>query len=182
METKSLLLGNNTIPGVEIPKEVLSRIPEILQACKDFGLDFYETIVEFLTYDEISEIASYGGFPVRYPHWKFGEQYYELSKGYQYNQYRIYEMVANTNPCYIYCLSSNTLIDNITVIAHATGHNHFFKNNIFFSKTDQNMINELANHGSRIRRYMKEWGELAVSKFINTCLSIETLIDPADLS
>jgi stage V sporulation protein R len=95
MQTPSLLMGNNTIPGVQIPKEVLDRIPETLDACRKFGLDFYDTIIEFLTYDEISEIAAYGGFPVRYPHWQWGEQYEELSRGYEHHQFRIFEMVVN---------------------------------------------------------------------------------------
>lgn len=179
MQSPTLLMGNNTIPGVKIPKEIMSQIPHILQACRDFGLDFYETIVEFLTYDEISEIAAYDGFPVRYPHWRFGEQYEDLSKGYQHGMHRIYEMVINTNPCYIYCLDSNTIVDHVTVIAHATGHNDFFKKNVFFGQTSQNMMNELANHGSRIRRYMSEWGKEPVGKFIDKILCIETLIDPA---
>lgn len=88
----------------------------------------------------------------------------------------------NTNPCYIYCLDSNTLVDNITVVAHALGHNDFFKNNIFFAPTrvgDQNMMNRLANHGTRIRRYMKRWGKERVTEFIDYVLRIETLIDPA---
>lgn len=179
MQGSSILMGNNTIPGVQIPKNILEKIPEILKVCRDFGLDFYDTIVEFLTYDEISEVAAYDGFPVRYPHWKYGEQYEEMSKGYEHGMHRIYEMVVNTNPCYIYCLDSNTVVDHVTVIAHATGHNDFFKNNVHFAKTSQNMMNELANHGSRIRRYMAEWGKDEVSRFIDKCLSIENLIDPA---
>ena len=84
-----------------------------------------------MTYDEISELASYGGFPVRFPHWKWGMEYEELSRGYEYSRHRISEMVINTSPCYIYCLDSNTLVDNVDVIAHAIGHNDFFKNNVF---------------------------------------------------
>ena len=179
MQTPTLLKGDNTIPGVKIPKEILDQIPGILRACRDFGLDFYDTIVEFLDYDEISEIAAYGGFPVRYPHWQWGEQYEELSRGYEYGMHRIYEMVINTSPCYIYCLDSNTIVDHVTVIAHATGHNDFFKNNVFFSQTSQNMMNELANHGNRIRRLMSEWGKEEVGRFIDRVLCIETLIDPA---
>lgn len=174
----SMLIGDNTIPGVKIPLNIKKKIPEILKVCRDFGLDFYDTVVEFLTYDEISEVASYGGFPTRYPHWSFGEQYEEMSKGYEHGMHRIYEMVVNTNPCYLYCLDSNTFVDHVTVIAHATGHNHFFKNNIFFSQTSQNMLNELANHGSRIRRYSSEWGSQNIGRFIDKCLSIETLVDP----
>ena len=107
------------------------------------GLDYYPTIVEFVRYDEMSEIASYGGFPVRYPHWKWGMEYEQMAQGYEHNQYRISEMVINTNPCYIYCMDSNTLVDNVDVICHAIGHNDFFKNNVFFEPTDNNMMNKL---------------------------------------
>ena len=174
----NLLHGDNTIPGIRPPEEIASEIPSILQHCRDYGLDFYDTVVEFLDYDAISEIAAYGGFPVRYRHWQFGQEYEELSRGYEYGHHVIYEMVVNTNPCYIYCLASNNKVDHVTVIAHATGHNDFFKNNIYFEKTNQNMMNELANHRTKINRYSKDWNPNVVESFIDSCLSMETLIDP----
>jgi stage V sporulation protein R len=88
-------------------------------------------------------------------------------------------MSHNTNPCYIYCLNSNTLLDNVTVIAHALGHSHFFKNNLFFQHTNKNMLNEFANHGTRIRRYMSRWGKERVIEFIDHVLRVETLVDNA---
>ena len=179
MHGSPLLMGNATVPGVPMTRELRELIPTILQACRDFGLDYYPTVVQMLTYDEISEIAAYGGFPVRYPHWRWGMEYEELQRGYEFGMHKIYEMVINTNPCYIYCLNSNTLLDHITVIAHATGHNHFFKNNIYFAPTSQNMMNELANHGSRIRRYMARWGKERVTEFIDHLLRIDTLVDGA---
>ena len=178
MHGSPLLIGDNTIPGLKLPKEIDDLIPRIMQECHDFGLDFYPTVVQMLTYDDISEVAAYGGFPVRFPHWKWGMEYEELQRGFEHNNYRIYEMVVNTDPCYIYCLDSNSLVDNVTVIAHALGHNDYFKNNIYFSKTSQNMMNELANHGTRIRRYIARWGKERVTEFIDHCLRIDTLIDP----
>ncbi|MEO0632096.1 MAG: SpoVR family protein, partial [Planctomycetota bacterium] len=35
----------------------------------DYGLDFYETVFQVLDFDTMNQIAAYGGFPVRYPHW-----------------------------------------------------------------------------------------------------------------
>ncbi len=173
-----ILTGDNTIPGIKIHKEVMDVIPEIFRVCREFGLDFYPTIIEFMRYDEISELAAYGGFPVRYPHWSFGMEYEELSRGYEHNQHRISEMVINSDPCIIYCLDSNSLVDNIDVIAHALGHNHFFKNNVFFSATDAHgIINKLANHGIRIRKYMERYGKEKVTEFIDLCLRVQTLID-----
>lgn len=179
MRGSPILMGNNTVPGLAIPEELKKLIPTIFKSCKDFGLDFYPTVVQMLTYDEMSEIASYDGFPVRFPHWKWGMEYEEMQQGYMHGMHRIFELVINTNPCYIYCLDSNTLVDNVTVIAHALGHNDFFKNNIYFSPTSQNMMNQLANHGTRIRRYMARWGKEKVTEFIDHVLRIETLIDPA---
>jgi hypothetical protein len=45
-----------------------------------YGLDFFETFFEVLDYDEVNEIAAYGGFPTRYPHWRFGMEYEQLSR------------------------------------------------------------------------------------------------------
>ena len=178
MSGTPILVGDNTVPGLKIHKEVEVLLPAMEKACRDMGLDYYPIIVEFVRYDEMAELASYGGFPVRYPHWKWGMEYEEMARGYEYNQYRISEMVINTNPCYIYCMDSNTLVDNVDVICHAIGHNDFFKNNIFFGPTDENMMNKLANHGTRIRNYMKRWGSERVTEFIDKVMRIETLIDP----
>jgi stage V sporulation protein R len=157
----------------------LTTSSEIDTVCKNFGLEYPPFVVEFLTYDEISEVAAYGGFPVRYPHWRWGMEYEELARGYQYGQHRIYEMVINTDPLYIYCLDSNAEVDHVTVIAHALGHGDFFKNNIFFGPTCKNMMNELATHGTRIERYMQRWGREVVSEFIDKVLAIDDLLDPA---
>ena len=116
-------------------------------------------IFEVLDYDEISEIAALGGFPTRYPHWRFGMEYEQLSKGYRYGLQKIYEMVINNDPCYAYLLRCNQLVDQKLVMAHVYGHNDFFKNNIWFSQTNRKMMDEMANHGSRIRSYMERHGE-----------------------
>lgn len=179
MSGTPILVGDNNIPGLKIHKEVEELLPAMEKACRDMGLDYYPIIVEFVRYDEMAELASYGGFPVRYPHWKWGMEYEEMARGYEYNQYRISEMVINTNPCYIYCMDSNPLVDQVDVICHAIGHNDFFKNNIFFAPTDENMMNKLANHGTRIREYMNRWGGERITEFIDKVMRIETLIDPS---
>lgn len=91
----SILKGDNTIPGVKLPKELKKIIPEIDRVCKEFGLSYNKFIVQMLTYDEISEIAAYGGFAVRYPHWQWGMEYEELYRGYEHGKHRIYEMIIN---------------------------------------------------------------------------------------
>src|SRR5437588_12196783 len=86
-------------------------------------------------------------------------------------------MVINNDPCYAYLLRCNQMVDPKLVMAHVYGHNDFFKNNIWFSQTNRKMMDEMANHGNRIRSYMERQGEEAVENFIDSCLSLENLID-----
>ena len=150
---------------------------KIEKVARDLGLDFFETIFELISYEQMNEFAAKGGFPVRYPHWRFGMEYEQLSKSYEYGLSKIYEMVINTNPCYAYLMEGNHLLDQKLVMAHVYGHCDFFKNNIWFSKTDRKMMDTMANQAVRIRRYIDRYGYERVERFIDTALSLENLID-----
>ena len=64
-----------------IPLQLWEIKEKIREAAADrWGLDFFETIFEIVDYKKINEIAAYGGFPTRYPHWRFGMEYEQLSK------------------------------------------------------------------------------------------------------
>jgi stage V sporulation protein R len=144
---------------------------------RDYGLDFYPTVFELIDADQLNSVAAYGGFPTRYPHWRFGMEYEQLQKGYTYGLQKIYELVINNNPCYAYLMRCNGLVDQKLVMAHVYGHCDFFKNNYWFSQTNRKMMDEMANHGNRIRRYMDRFGVEEVETFIDACLSVEDLID-----
>lgn len=151
---------------------------DIEDYARSFGLDFFPVLFEILDYKQVSEVAAYGGFPTRYPHWRFGMEYDRLDKGYTYGMQRIYEMVINNDPCYAYLLASNPIFDQKTVMAHVYGHADFFKCNAWFSKTNRKMMDEMANHGARIRAYADRLGFDPVEEFLDTALSLENLIDP----
>src|SRR5437764_9986509 len=53
----------------------------------------------------------------------------------------------------------------------------FFKNNAYFAHTSRKMMDEMANHGMRLRRYVEKYGEDEVEAFIDRCMSIDDLID-----
>jgi stage V sporulation protein R len=162
-----------------------TRLPPDLRALKEeieahahaFGLDFYETIFEVLDSEDLNEVASYGGFPTRYPHWSFGMAYEELKKSYTYGLSKIYEMVINNDPCYAYLMRCNHTVDQKLVMAHVYGHCDFFKNNAYFAHTNRKMMDEMANHGVRVRRYTEKHGEEEVENFLDRCMSIDDLID-----
>jgi len=162
-----------------------TKLPSYLRVLKDeiegyargYGLDFFETIFEVVDADDLNEIAAFGGFPTRYPHWSFGMQYEELKRSYEYGLSKIYEMVINNDPCYAYLMRCNHAVDQKLVMAHVYGHSDFFKNNAYFAHTNRKMMDEIANHGARIRRYAERHGEDAVESFLDRCQSIDDLID-----
>jgi stage V sporulation protein R len=160
-----------------LPPELVKVQSEMEVHAAAYGLDFFPTIFEVVDVEQLNAVAAYGGFPTRYPHWRFGMEYERLQKGYAYGLQKIYELVINNNPCYAYLLSSNSMTDHRMVIAHVYGHCDFFKCNYWFSRTSRKMVDEMANHGNRIRRYIDRFGVEEVERFIDACLSIEDLID-----
>jgi stage V sporulation protein R len=181
-----------------LPAYLRSWQDKIEGFAKGFGLDFFPTVFEILTYDQMNEIAAYGGFPNRYPHWRYGMEYERLSKSYEYGLSKIYEMVINNNPSYAYLLEGNSLTDQKLVMAHVYAHVDFFKNNYCFRSTDldtggrttdpavrpagyspnRRWIDKMANHGARVRRIVARFGINRVEEFVDFCLSLENLIDP----
>ncbi|HEV3203544.1 MAG TPA: SpoVR family protein [Gemmataceae bacterium] len=163
--------------NTNLPPHLRTLKEEIEGYARDYGLDFFETIFEVIDAEELNEVAAYGGFPTRYPHWSFGMSYEGLKKGYDYGLSKIYEMVINNDPCYAYLMRSNHTVDQKLVMAHVYGHCDFFKNNAYFAHTNRKMMDEMANHGIRLRRYEEKYGEDEVEAFVDRCMSIDDLID-----
>jgi len=157
--------------------ELQAAWEEIETYAEEFGLDFFPIIYEVLDYKTLYEVAALGGFPVRYPHWRFGMEFDQLSKGYTYGLSVIYEMVINTNPSYAYLLEGNEMVTQKMVMAHVSAHVDFFKNNMWFAPTNRKMLDEMANHASRIQRLIDRFGHDPIEDFIDTCLSLDNLID-----
>src|SRR6516164_446450 len=103
--------------------------------------------------------------------------YEELRKGYDYGLSKIYEMVINNDPVYAYLMRCNHVVDQKLVMSHVYGHADFFKHNAYFAHTNRKMMDEMANHGARIRRYAEKVGEDEVEAFMDRCMSIDDLID-----
>lgn len=182
-----------------LPRYLRVEQDRIEKIAREYGLNFFPVVFEMLTYDQMNEIAAYGGFPNRYPHWRFGMEYERLSKSYEYGLSKIYEMVINNNPSFAYLLEGNSFTDQKLVMCHVYGHVDFFKNNFSFRATDldasghvvdpvrhanqayrpnRKWIDKMANHGAAVRRVVDRQGINRVEEFIDVCLSLENLIDP----
>ena len=162
----------------ELPVELRREQERIEKIAREMGLTFFRVIFEMVDWREMNALAAYGGFPTRYPHWRWGMEYAELAKSYEYGLHKIYEMVINNDPTYAYLLEGNALVDQKLVMAHVYGHADFFVNNVYFAHTNRKMIDAMANHATRVRRHQESRGVEAVERFMDACLSIEDLIDP----
>jgi stage V sporulation protein R len=151
------------------------------EAALELGLEFPEVAFELVDPDQLNMVAAYGGFPVRYPHWRHGMEFQHLHERHRYGLGRIYELVINTDPCYAYLMTTNTMTDQKLVMAHVYGHADFFLNNLWFAPTDRKMIDTMANHATRVRRHVDSLGPEKVEAFLDACLSLENLIDPMSL-
>ncbi|MDZ5713114.1 SpoVR family protein [Jeotgalibacillus haloalkalitolerans] len=158
--------------------KVLARtIGEVTEIAKGFGLDFYPMRYEICPASVIYTFGAYG-MPSRFSHWSFGKQYHKMKMQYDLGLSKIYELVVNTNPCYAFLLDTNTLIQNKLIIAHVLAHSDFFKNNVRFSKTNRDMIQQMSATSERIKAYEKQFGVEKVEDFLNAVLAIEEHIDP----
>ncbi len=162
---------------MSLPPHLIELQREIRGYAQEYGLDYFDVIFELVSVDDMNMVAAYGGFPTRYPHWRYGMEYEQLSKSHEYGLSKIYELVINTDPCYAYLIESNSIMEQKLVMAHVHGHCDFFKNNLYFANTNRRMLDQMANHAARVRRYMDRHGVDTVESFLDACLSIENLID-----
>ena len=151
---------------------------EIEAIARGAGLDFFEVVFETVDAQDVNALAAYGGFPVRYPSWRFGMEFERLDKGYTWGLSKIYELVINNDPTYAYLVRSNSDMEQKLVMAHVFGHADFFKHNVWFGPTERRMLDVMASHGTRIRRLIDLHGQDEVEKFLDLALSLDNLIDP----
>jgi len=155
-------------------------IEKIVQAAKNFGLDFFPVRFEICPAQVLYTFGAYG-MPTRFSHWSFGKAYFRMKTMYDFNLSKIYELVVNSNPCYAFLLEGNSLLQNKLVIAHVLAHCDFFKNNSHFAHTNRDMIETMAVNADRIKEYEFQYGRLEVEKFLDSVLSIQEHIDPYQL-
>jgi stage V sporulation protein R len=162
--------------AVPLAVELAALQPVIEQLAADAGLTFFPVIFEPVSARELTIVAAREGFPVRYPHWRFGQQFEELWRGYDYGTQKIYELVINNDPAVAYLMKSNSLTEQKLVMAHVYGHVDFFKNNLYFAHTDRQMLNRMGDHAAIVRSCMDEHGREVVERWIDVCRSLDNLI------
>ncbi|MCP9494443.1 MAG: SpoVR family protein [Pyrinomonadaceae bacterium MAG19_C2-C3] len=158
-------------------KELEKALEQIWDIAVKFGLDPFPTKFEIVPATVMYEVGSYA-LPGRYSHWTFGKAYHKMKMMYDFGLSKIYEVVINTNPSYGFLMETNSPLQNKLVIAHVLGHTDFFKNNIYFSRTNRRMVESVSSHAGRMTGYEFKYGRKTVERFLDAVLSIEEHIDP----
>jgi stage V sporulation protein R len=158
-------------------KDLEKSLEQIWEVARKFGLDPFPTRFEIVPASVMYEVGSYA-LPGRYSHWTFGKAYHRMKTMYDFGLSKIYEVVINTNPSYGFLLETNSPIQNKLVMAHVLGHVDFFKNNIYFSKTNRRMVESVSTHSGWMTEYEFKYGRKRVEQFLDAVLAIEEHIDP----
>jgi stage V sporulation protein R len=158
-------------------KGLEKALEQIWDVARRFGLDPYPMRFEIVPATVMYEIGSYA-LPGRYSHWTFGKAYHRMKTMYDFGLSKIYEVVINTNPAYGFLLETNSPVQNKLVMAHVLGHVDFFKNNVYFSRTNRRMVETVSTHAGRMSEYEFRHGRKTVERLLDAVLSIEEHIDP----
>jgi stage V sporulation protein R len=158
-------------------KGLEGALEQIWEVARGFGLDPYPVRFEIVPATVMYEIGSYA-LPGRYSHWTFGKAYHRMKTMYDFGLSKIYEVVINTNPAYGFLLETNSPVQNKLVMAHVLGHVDFFKNNVYFSRTNRRMVETVSTHAGRMSDYEFRYGRKTVERLLDAVLSIEEHIDP----
>jgi stage V sporulation protein R len=98
-----------------------------------------------------------------------------LAEDYRFEAVRSVTTESYDGPVYNFSVEED---ESYALAAGLVVHNcDFFKNNAYFGHTNRKMMDEMANHGARIRRYVEKYGEDEVEAFMDRCMSIDDLID-----
>jgi len=162
----------------ELPAGLREEVRRIEGIARDHGLDIGEIVFEMVDARDVNALAAYGGFPVRYPSWRFGMDYERLDKGHKYGLSKIYELVINNDPAYAYLVRTNSDMEQKLVIAHVCGHADFFRNNVWFQPTERKMLDRMADHATRVREAIDRLGQDKVEVFLDRALALDNLVDP----
>ena len=144
------------------------------------GMSYAPVDFELVPERFMMETAVYG-LPVRMPHWSFGVRYIRQLVQRNMGHSRIFEVMFPGEPCRAYLVDSNSLAENLLVVAHVLGHADFAYRNVLFRRSMEMMggriLEQAAARAHRIEAALQEHGEQQVEAVLDAALALEAHID-----
>jgi stage V sporulation protein R len=160
--------------------ELADYAAKIEDLAHTLGLEYYPVDFELVPDRFMMETAVYG-LPVRMPHWSFGVRYIHQLVQRNMGLSRIFEVMFPGDPCHAYMVDSNTLPENVLVMAHVLGHADFSKRNALFVRSMQmaggRILEQAAARAHRIDTALHEHGQERVEATLDAALALEAHID-----
>jgi stage V sporulation protein R len=147
---------------------------------KDLGLEHHPVDFELVPDRFMMETAVYG-LPVRMAHWSFGVRYIRELVQRTMGHSRIFEVMFPGDPCKAYLVDTNSLAENVLVVAHVLGHADFSWRNSLFQRSmamaGGKILEQAAARAHRIDRALADHGQQRVESVLDAALALEAHID-----
>ncbi len=160
---------------------------QLFQAAKEMGLSPRPVHVYLVDPEHYLTLQSQEGFPERYYHWTWGQDYHVLRIQYEKGRRPFTETVLPGNPVQIFMPETQPNYALKVAMAHAIARSDLFENNLFFPKTKQEVSRKAAQNAREIKSMEFEpgIGEDKVEHTLDVAHSIRYLINvtqpPANL-
>lgn len=145
--------------------------PRITAAGLRMGLDPYETDYLLVTDEQMNQNLVYVAMPVHYRHWRYGKYAQQERGGH------VFEVVLNTDPSFCYLGTTNDIMMQALVIAHAKwGHVDFFKNNKLFRETGaKDILQRLRDNADFVQSLIDhpDWRWEGVETYLDAAHALE---------
>lgn len=160
------------------PNRLANHIQCLGDAAIKVGLEPVDTHFELVPARLLHTLTAYGGMITRFQHWSFGKAYFRLKMAHDFRLARMYELVINANPAIAYLLDTNTMVENLVVIAHVLAHVDFFQHHYRFGETPPNMPQRMAWNRDRMQCLSREIGMERLERLIEDAMVLSDLINP----
>jgi len=145
----------------------------IKELASEFKLETYPNQIEIISAEQMMDAYAAVGMPLGYSHWSYGKHFLNVEKNYKRGLMGLaYELVINSDPCISYLMEENTLVLQVTILAHACyGHNSFFKNNYLYKEwtNPDSIIDYLLFAKNYISECEEQYGIEKVEEVLDAC-------------
>lgn len=158
----------------------LKKVQQVLETtAREKGLDPYPVVFHLVEPNRFFEVAAQKGYPNRYPHWSWGQEYYELKQPYQEGARSFKEVVINNAPVHSYLLETNPDYGQKALMAHSLARSDFYKNNKQYAASNRQTMALMNDHAQRIETLVQDpaIGAEPMEQFIDKVHSLKDLID-----
>ena len=165
-------------------KSELKRLVKIenrlYEMAHEEGLNFCDIEWDIIPDQKMFEIMAYR-IPGNISNWKYGRDYERIRTINEKIQDGLpLEVVINSDPSRAYLMKSNTLGQQILVMAHVIGHVAFFTMNKYFQETRKDIIQILDYANKRFNKYEQIYGIDEVEKIVDAGHALQLHSSPFD--